>query len=473
MFLETLKQIFDTFGAAIFVPVVLYIVALFLKVKPKNAFNSALLAGIGLTGFGMLINSYIPLIVPVVKRMVENTGVNLPVMDIGWQTTAIIGYSTKVGMIFVGLALVIQTILFLTKWTNIFMPGDLWNNYSFMVWGSLIYLLTGNMFLAISCMVVMNLYILLFSEVLAKRWSTYYGYPNCAMTAPHHLEAVPYAVAMNFILNKFGLNKIKLSPQAIQKKMGFLGEPMFLGLILGFLLGIMGNLSRLGTLVAWGEIATLGISTAAVMAIFPKVAGIFASAFTSITEASKKTAKSGGKTREWYLAVNDAAGYGEPSTLITGIILIPIMVLLALILPGNKTLPMVDLIALPFMIEVIIVVSHGNIIKGIISGAVWFAVGLYMCTYTAPMFTEVAAQVGVKIPVVGVMITSFGILAHPLMGFLFLAFLTQNLAIIGAVLTIYFVLYFWFKKNREKIHAYLETSNLEKEEILQSEGVTR
>ena len=41
------------------------------------------------------------------------------------------------------------------------------------------------------------------------------------------------------------------------------------------------------------------------------------------------------------------------ATLITGI-LIPIMVLMALILPGNKTLPMVDLIALPFMVEVII-----------------------------------------------------------------------------------------------------------------------
>jgi PTS system galactitol-specific IIC component len=41
MFFEVLKQIFDTFGAAIFVPVVLFIVALFLKIKPKQAFNAA------------------------------------------------------------------------------------------------------------------------------------------------------------------------------------------------------------------------------------------------------------------------------------------------------------------------------------------------------------------------------------------------------------------------------------------------
>ena len=44
--------------------------------------------------------------------MVDNTGVNLPVLDIGWQATSVVAYSTKVGMIFVGIALLIQTILF-------------------------------------------------------------------------------------------------------------------------------------------------------------------------------------------------------------------------------------------------------------------------------------------------------------------------------------------------------------------------
>jgi len=33
MFLETLKHIFDTFGAQIFVPFIIFIVALFLKVQ--------------------------------------------------------------------------------------------------------------------------------------------------------------------------------------------------------------------------------------------------------------------------------------------------------------------------------------------------------------------------------------------------------------------------------------------------------
>jgi PTS system galactitol-specific IIC component len=158
MFLETLKHIFDTFGAQIFVPFIIFIVALFLKVQVKKAFFAALYAGIGLQGFTLLLNAFIPVILPVVQQMVESTGVKLPVFDIGWQATAVVAYSTQVGMIFLGLGILLQIFLFLTRWTNVFQPGDLWNNYSYMVWGSMIYLLTKNMVLAIACMVVMNLY---------------------------------------------------------------------------------------------------------------------------------------------------------------------------------------------------------------------------------------------------------------------------------------------------------------------------
>ncbi len=60
-------------------------------------------AGIGLTGFGWLINSYIPIIVPAVNNFVQTTGIDLPVVDIGWQATSVIAYATRAGMMFLGL----------------------------------------------------------------------------------------------------------------------------------------------------------------------------------------------------------------------------------------------------------------------------------------------------------------------------------------------------------------------------------
>ncbi|MFD1414847.1 PTS galactitol transporter subunit IIC [Oceanobacillus jeddahense] len=460
-FLDSLANIMDAFGASIVVPVVLFIICIIMRVSTKRAFQSALNAGIGLTGFNLLIGAYTPIVTPVVERMVESTGLNLRILDIGWQATSVVAYSTQVGMIFLGLGLLLQIILFLTKFTNIFMPSDLWNNYSFMLWGSMLYIATGNVFLAIGLMVLSNLYSLVFSEVAAKRWSTYYGYPRATITAPHHICSVPLAVGMDWILNKLGANKVKWNPETLQNRLGFLGEPTTLGLIVGIGLGMVGNFMRLDTLAGWGEIAIVGISTAAVMAIFPKIAGIFASAFTAITDSSKKTAKSGGKDRgEWYLAINDAAGYGESATLLTGILLIPITLVLAFVLPGNETLPMVDLIAIPYMIEVIIAVSNGNIFKTLISGSIWIAGGLYMITAVSEIFTEVAIDVGVSIPAEALLIASFAVMTNHIMGGLFLIFMTQNPLWIGLSVVVYIILYLFVRIKRDAIHDYLEKQAL-------------
>lgn len=460
-FFQGLSNVFSTFGAAVFVPVILFVIAKCMGVSGKKAFQTALLCAVGLTGFNLVINSYSGIIAPVVNQMVENAGVNLPVLDTGWQSTSVIAYSTQVGLVFIGVAIVLQLLLFFLKWTNVFMASDLWNNYSFMVWGSMLYALTGNMLLAMALMVMQLLYILLFSEACAKRWSTYYDYENCCMTAPHHQESLPFAVLMNWLLGKIGFNKIKLNAQNLQKKLGILGEPMFIGLIVGALIGVIGNFNSLfgaGALTAWGTVSSAAVSTAAIMAVFPKVAGIFASAFTTLTDAYKSKAAKSGEGREWYLSVNDACGYGEPNTLVSGIILIPIMLGLAFILPGNTILPMADLCALPYMVEVFVCISNGNIAKSVVSGAIWFSLGMIVASQLAPTFTQVAVDAGFQLSQAGVYVISFGIMCHPLIAGLFYAFWSQNPVIIGAVVVLYFVLYFLFRKNRGRFIDYLERS---------------
>jgi len=457
-FFETLSNVFSTLGAPVFVPVMLFVIALCMGLPMKKAFNSALLCAVGLTGFNLVIGSYSGIISPVVNQMVENAGVELPVLDMGWQSTSVIAYSTNIGLIFIGVAIILQVALFFVKWTDVFMASDLWNNYSFMVWGSMLFILTKNIWLSLGLMVVQLLYILLFSEACAKRWSTYYQYPNCCMTAPHHLEGLPFAILMNWLLGKLGFDKIKLNAQTLQKKLGIFGEPMFIGLIVGATIAVIGNYNQLNTLVAWGTISSAAVSTAAIMAVFPKVAGIFANAFTSLTDAYKSKAAKSGEGREWYLSVNDAVGYGEPNTLVTGIILIPIMLGLAFVLPGNLVLPMADLVALPYMVEIFVCVSNGNIAKSVVTGAIWFSLGMIICSLLAPTFTDVALEAGFQLDQTGVYITSFGIMCHPLIAGLFFAFWSKNPLIIGVVVALYFVLHILFKKNRVRFTEWLENS---------------
>jgi PTS system galactitol-specific IIC component len=271
----------------------------------------------------------------------------------------------------------------------------------------------------------------------------------------HNVEASIFAVVADPIYNMLGLNKVKLNPAYLQQKFGFLGEPMTLGLFLGAFIGILGNIHDIFTMAAWGQILKVAIATSAIMAIFPKIASMFAQAFAPITEAARVFMKKSGN-REWYIAVNDAVGYGEPATLISGLLLIPIMLVVAMILPGNSVLPVVDLLALPYMVQGLVAVHNGNIAKILISGTIWFGLGLYVCTYTAPLFTDMAVGVGVAIPAGALLITSFNILGKPLIGLVFLAFLTANPLFIGIATGVYFVLWLLFRKNNSKINDYLQ-----------------
>lgn len=457
--LDAIQSVFNAFGAIVFVPVILFIVAKCMGVQTKKAVDCAILSAVGLDGFTLIINSYSGIISPIIEQMVETTGVSLQIVDIGWQATSVVAYSTTIGIIFFAIAVILQLALYFLKFTNVFMVSDLWNNYGFMVWGSMLYLLTKNIFLAFLLMIVQNLYCLLFSEVLAKRFSTYYGYPNCCMSVPMHMDAVPFAIVMNFILNKLGLNKVNASPKALSKKAGMLADPKVIGLILGAIIAIISYSHSLGELSSWGAIATCAIATSAVMTIFPKVAGIFASAFTPLSSAYAKKAAESGKGRSWYIAINDAVAYGETATLTTGIILMPIILVIAFILPGNKFLPLVDLCAIPYMIEVFICVTDGNMVKSTICGTIWYTIGLLCITAVAPYFTSVAASVGVEMALAGTLVASFGVMGRPLNCLSFLAFLSGNPIIIGAVIALYVVLYVGFKFKGQALIDYMETCN--------------
>lgn len=183
-FFATLKQIFDAFGNYITVPIIIYVICRIFKTPRKRAFQSAVLVGVGLMGMSFVTTAFGGVLTPLITRMVDASGLSKPALDIGWQAVAAVCYSTDLGMMFIGVGLLFQIVLWFGKWTDIFMPSDLWNNYSISVWGSFLFLLTGNMPLAFGLMLFINLVILLIAEAVQKRWSTYYNYPGCAMTAP-------------------------------------------------------------------------------------------------------------------------------------------------------------------------------------------------------------------------------------------------------------------------------------------------
>ena len=462
--IEFMNEVFKVFGASVVVPIMIFIVALCLKVRPKVAMMSGFYAGVGLTGFGWIISTFTPVVTQIIKQMVDTTGLQLPIADIGWQAGSLASFGSSVGLSFFVFGLILELILFALGITKVFMPSNLWNNFGFMIWGTLAYYVTNNFVLSICLSSFMLLYTLACAEIQADRWSDYYGVKNATVCSLHNMEQLVPALLLDPIWNLLGINRIKMTPEAFKDKLGVFGEPTTLGALLGVLIGILGNLKDLGTMAAWGQILTFAIALAAVMTIFPLVTGVFAKAFTPLAEEIDKKRKGAVKDedadiydkRRWFLGVDDGVGFGEPATIISGIILIPIMVVMAFILPGNRTLPIVDLIAIPFMVESIVAVTRGNILKVILTGIVWFSLGLYASSWLGEVYTGAVAQYGVALPAGVVLITSFNLIARPLNSLIFAAWISGNPLFIAVTVAAYIVLEVGVRKYRPQIWAYLK-----------------
>ena len=69
-----------------------------------------------------------------------------------------------------------------------------------------------------------------------------------------------------------------------------------------------------------------------------------------------------------------------PDVMATGILLTPVTLLLAFILPGNRVVPMADLaIACPFLISCCMPFCKKNIFRGFICGLIVMTIALYVC----------------------------------------------------------------------------------------------
>ena len=58
--------------------------------------------------------------------------------------------------------------------------------------------------------------------------------------------------------------------------------------------------------------------------------------------------------REIHIGLDAAVALGHPAVIATALILVPVTVLLAVILPGNKVLPFGDLATIPFIVAFIV-----------------------------------------------------------------------------------------------------------------------
>lgn len=370
-------------GASVFLPILLFVFGVCLRIKPGKAFKSGLTVGIGFIGLNLIIGLLGDQLGPATRLMIANYHLHLQTIDVGWPAASAIAYGTALGIAAIPIGVLTNIILLalgLTRTVDV----DLWNYWHVAFAGSIIYLLTRNMWLGIFSMVVVTMFTYFFADLSAPKVQKYYGLDGISF--PHGLSAPGYVFALPFkwLFDHIpGFNKVHVNAETVQKKLGIFGDITVMGVIIGAIIGILAHMDI-------SKILQLAVNMGAVMMLMPRMVSLLMEGLTPISEAANTMVQKHFPGKKLYIGMDSALAIGQESVLSASLILVPITIFLSVILPGNRVLPFLDLATLPYFFALFAAVFDGDILKTVIAGAVDIVISLYVTTWAAPVITNLA-----------------------------------------------------------------------------------
>lgn len=327
---------------------------------------------------------------PAAQAMVERTGISLPVVDLGWPPLAAITWGSPIAPFVIPLTMLINVAMLALNKTRT-VDVDMWNYWHFALAGTLVYYSTGSFVLGLSAAAIAAIVVLKLADWSAPLVAKYFGLEGISLPTLSSVVFFPIGLLFDKIIDKIpGVNRIHIDPENVQKKMGIFGEPMMVGTILGVLLGIIAGYD-------FKHILLLGISIGGVMFILPRMVRILMEGLLPLSEAIKKylNAKYPGRD-DLFIGLDIAVAVGNPAIISTALILTPISVFIAFLLPGNKVLPLGDLANLAVMASMIVLACRGNIFRAVITAIPVIVADLCIATKIAPFITSMAKDVNFK-----------------------------------------------------------------------------
>ncbi len=387
-------------GAAVMMPIIFTILGVCIKIPFSKALKSGLLVGVGFVGLGVITGLLTSSLGPALNDVVRIYGLQLKVFDMGWPAAASVAYNTSVGAFIIPVCLAINLVMILlgcTRTVNI----DLWNYWHFAFIGAVVYFLTDSIawgfFGAIICYIVT----IVLADMTAKKFQSFYpGMEGISIPQPFCQGFTPFAIGISWLLDKIpGFDKLNIDAEGMKKKFGLFGEPLFLGIIIGIIIGCLACENAQELVDKIPATLGLGIKMGAVMELIPRITSLFIEGLKPISEATRALiAKKFGESKEFYIGMSPALVIGHPTTLITSLLLIPVTLVLAVVLPGNQFLPLASLAGMFYVFVMVLPYTKGNVVKSFIVGLIMMAAGLYFVTLMSEDFTKAAHMVSAAHP---------------------------------------------------------------------------
>ncbi len=374
-------------GASVMLPIVIAIISIAIGIKVGKAVRSGLMIGVGFVGMGLIVDMMNAEVGPAAQAMSERFGLSLSAVDVGWPGMSPITWASPIATVAIPVAIGVNILMLLFKLTKT-VNVDVWNIWHMTFTGAIAYAVTGNFAVGILGVVIHAAISYKLGDLWAPILSDYFELDG--LTAPHGTSAymAPFACLIDWIIDRIpGLNKIDLTADTLQEKVGVLAEPVVIGGILGTAIGFLAGYDAQSAL-------PLGIKMSAVMVLMPKIVKCIMDGLMPLTERAKELMNAKFNGAEFYIGLDPAILLGDATVVSAGLIFIPLTLLFAVILPGNTVLPFGDLATIGFFIAIAVGVHKGNLFRSLISGSVIMIVTLFITNQTVAWTTQLAVSTG-------------------------------------------------------------------------------
>lgn len=437
--LTSIIQYILDLGSAVFVPLIMIIVGIAAKMKVKDAVSAGVILGVAFVGMGIVIGFMLDALTPAAQGLVERTGIQLNILDGGWTTLATLAWAWPLAFLMFPLQMLVNAVLLIfnkTKTLNV----DLWNVWGKILTAVLIVGVTDNIYLGFAVAVVQMVVELLLADVNQKQIERINGIPGVTVSHSMMIFGV-FLLPFNWLISKIpGLDR-HVDADTLKDKLGIFAENHVMGFIIGVLLGIAAGYTVPETLM-------LAVQAATALTLFPMVAKLFMQALSPLSEAISDFMKKKFSNREIFIGLDWPILAGSNEAWVAMIIMVPITLIYAMILPGNNILPFAGIINISLAVPALII-TGGNLLRMIILGAVTTPFFLWISTAFAPIVTELARSTG-AVEVAEGQLISWSTLEYPVFRYIFaMASEGKILGIVGVVVwLVLFVLYYKMMKKR-------------------------
>ena len=392
-------------GASAMLPIMLTIFGLILGQGFVKSFRAGITVGIGFIGINLVIGLLMGGVGAAGVQMVERMGVKLDILDVGWPIGAAITFATPIAMILIPSIFVLNIILLAVNFTKT-MDVDLWNYWHLIFPGAMVYYFTGSLPIAVICALINTVVIFKLADWTAPTVEHEFGLKGISLPHGETVNWAPVTYFLNRIYDKIpGFNKINITSTNLKEKIGFIGEPMIIGLILGALIGVFAGYNA-------KAIINLAIQMGAVMVILPKMVALLMEGLMPISEGARTFIQKRFPGKEVYIGLDAAICTGHPTVVTVAILMVPVTIVLAVILPWNRMLPLADLAVLPFTVIWAVAASRGNIIRALLNAIVIVAIIFFFATNLGELTTTMAHAVGFAFPEGATQISGIDMSAH-------------------------------------------------------------